>query len=223
MKKLLGLAALAGATIAGVGAANAEGTVSGSVTLTTDYVFRGITQSDSNPAVQGSFDYTNGMFYAGAWASSIDFNADESMELDLYVGITPTTGPVSWDLAVVGYFYPGATDAFGEYDYYEGIVGASINPVEPLTLGAQIAYSPDFFGETGTGLYYEVNGGYAFTDMFGVSAAWGNQDVDDAGDYDTWNIGGTLALHGFDLDLRYHDTDIDGLDEVVNFTISRSL
>lgn len=225
MKKLIGLALMAGAaTVAATGAANAgEGSVSASVSMTTDYVFRGLTQTDGGPAIQGSFDYTNGIFYAGAWASNVDFNVDENFELDLYVGITPTTGPISWDISLVGYFYPNSTDAFGEYDYMEGIVGASINPTEQFTLGGQVAYAPDFFGETGTGIYYEVNGAYAFTEAFAVSAAWGNQDVDDLGDYDTWNLGGTLAFHGFELDLRYHETNISGVDEIVNFTISREL
>jgi uncharacterized protein (TIGR02001 family) len=229
MKKFLGLAALAGATIAGVGVANAEGSVSATVTMTSDYVFRGVSQTDNGPAIQGSFDYSNGIFYAGAWASNVDFGSvgaeSGTMELDLYVGLTPTTGPVSWDFALVGYFYPnGDDDAIGgELDYYEGIVGASINPTEAFTLGGQIAYSPEFFGETGDGFYYEVNGGYALTEAFSVSAAWGNQDIDELDDYDTWNIGGTLALHGFEVDLRYHDTDLSGVDEIVNVSISRSL
>jgi uncharacterized protein (TIGR02001 family) len=221
MKKIIGLALMAGAATSGI--ASAEGSFSASVALTTDYVFRGVSQTDGGPAIQGSFDYSNGIFYAGAWASNVDFNVDENMELDLYVGITPTTGPVSWDLALVGYFYPGSTDAFGEYDYFEGIVGASISPTEQFTIGGQLAYTPDYFGETGDGFYYEVNGAFAFTEALAVSAAWGNQDVDDLGDYDTWNIGGTLALHGFELDLRYHDTDISGADDIVNFTISREL
>jgi uncharacterized protein (TIGR02001 family) len=225
MKKLIGLALMAGAaTIGTAGVANAgEGSVSASVAMTTDYVFRGLSQTDGGPAVQGSFDYTNGIFYAGAWASNVDFNVDENFELDLYVGITPTTGPVSWDISLVGYFYPDSTDAFGEYDYFEGIVAASINPTEQFTLGGQVGYSPDYFGETGTGVYYEVNGAFAFTEAFAVYAAWGNQDVEDTGEYSTYNVGLTHAMHGFELDLRYHDTDISGVDDIVNFTISREL
>lgn len=223
MKKLMGLAMLAGATIAGAGVANAE--VSGSVTLTSDYVFRGLSQTNGEAAIQGSFDYSEGIFYAGVWGSSVEFGIDAAMELDAYVGVTPTTGPVSWDLALVGYFYPDGDDAAagGELDYFEGIVGASIEPAPGFTLGGQLAYSPEFFGETGEGFYYEVNGGYSFSDAFSVSAAWGKQDVDLTGDYDTWNIGGTFAAHGFEFDLRYHDTDISGVDSIVNFTISRSL
>jgi uncharacterized protein (TIGR02001 family) len=231
MKKLMGAAMLAGATIAGVGAANAE--VSATISLTSDYVFRGVSQTDNGPAVQGSFDYTQGMFYAGAWGSNVDFGpfgtTHGSMELDAYVGVTPTTGPIDWDLSLVGYFYPNGDDAAfgGEMDYFEGIVGASTKLTEQFTLGAQLAYSPEYFGEVGDSLYYEVNGAFAFNDAVSVSAAWGTQTFDDNGaagpDWETWNIGGSYAVHGFTFDLRYHDTDISGMDSIVNFTISREL
>jgi uncharacterized protein (TIGR02001 family) len=229
MKKLMGVAMLAGATIAGAGVANAETTAS--VTLTSDYVFRGLSQSDGEAAIQGSFDWSNDMWYAGVWGSSVNFGATSptqtaSMELDAYVGITPTTGPINWDLSLVGYFYPNADDQVGfggELDYYEGIVGASMDLTEQFAVGGQIAYSPEYFAETGNAIYYEINGAYAFSDALSVSAAWGNQDVDATGDYDTWNIGLSHAMHGFTFDLRYHDTDISGLDEIVNLSISRSL
>jgi uncharacterized protein (TIGR02001 family) len=230
MKKLMSLAMLAGAaTVATAGVANAE--VSASVAMTTDYVFRGVSQTDNGAAIQGSFDWSNDQFYAGLWGSNVNFgatapNETASMELDAYVGWTPTTGPVSWDLSLVGYFYPNGDDTVaggGEMDYFEGIVGAEWAIVDAFSVGGQVAYSPEFFGETGEALYYEVNGKYEFNDAFNVSAAWGNQDVDDTGDYSTWNIGAAYAIHGFTLDLRYHDTDIDGLDDIVNFTISREL
>ncbi len=229
MKKLMGAAMLAGATIAGVGAANAE--ITASVSMTTDYVFRGLSQSDGEAAIQGSFDFTNGMFYAGVWGSSVNFGATSptdtaSMELDAYVGITPTTGPVSWDLAVVGYFYPNADDSVGfggELDYYEGIVGASIDVSEQFSLGGEVAFSPEYFAAAGDALYVGINGAFAFNDATSVSGEYGNQDVDLLGDYDTWNVGVSHAMHGFTFDLRYHDTDGTGFDEIVNFSVSREL
>lgn len=225
MKKIIGVAMLAGAAMAGAtGVANAEeGSFSGSVAFTSNYVFRGVTQTLDGPAVQGSLDYSNGIFYAGAWGSNVDFGLDESMELDLYAGITPTTGPITWDIAAIGYFYPNSTDAFGEFDYFEGKVGAGIDVTEQLALGAAVFYSPEFFGETGEAIYLEVNGAFAFNDTFSVSGAYGSQDVDATGDYSTWNLGGTLAVHGFEVDLRYHDTDISGADDVINVTLSRAL
>ena len=61
MKKLIGVAVAAGATLMGAGAANAE--VSANVSFTTDYIFRGVSLSDENPAIQGGFDWSNDSFY----------------------------------------------------------------------------------------------------------------------------------------------------------------
>jgi uncharacterized protein (TIGR02001 family) len=219
MKKFMGAAMLAGASIAGIGAASAETTAS--VTMTTDYVWRGLTQSDGNFAVQGSFDYSNDMFYAGAWASSIDdFGVDASAELDLYAGFTPSFGPVDMDIGVIGYFYPGAAV---DIDFFELTVGGTFNASEALTLGATAFVSDDFANLGVDSLYLEANAGYAFSESTSVSAAYGNQDVDIIGEYDTWNVGVSHAMHGFTFDLRYHDTDGAGADEIVNFSISRSL
>ncbi len=212
MKKFMGAAMLAGATIAGVGAANAETTAS--VSLTTDYVFRGISQTDGGAAIQGSFDWSNEMFYAGVWGSNVNFGAVSptdlaSMELDVYVGFTPTTGPVSWDIALVGYFYPNGDDALagGELDYFEGIVGGSIDLNEQFSIGGQVAYTPEYFGETGDGTYWEINGGFALDDATSFKAAYGVQDIDFAVDsYSTWNVGVEHAMHGFTLGLTYSDT-----------------
>lgn len=213
MKKLMGAAMLAGATIAGAGAANAE--VSASVTFTTDYVFRGISQTDGGAAIQGSLDWTQDMFYAGIWGSNVNFGAVNytelaSMELDAYVGITPTTGPVSWDLGVVGYFYPNADDSIagGELDYYEGIVQASMDLTDQFSVGATFAYTPEYFGESGDGTYWEVNGGFNIDDATSITAAFGVQDIDFASDsYSTWNVAFNHTMHGFNVGLMYSDTE----------------
>lgn len=203
--------------------ASAEAQISGTVTLTTDYLFRGVTQTSNNPAIQGGIDYAGGAFYAGVWGSNVDFGADETLELDLYAGFRPTLGPVALDLGLIGYFYPGATDALGEYDYVEAKLAASVAPTDALTLGAALFYSPEFFGETGRATYAEVNAAYAFTDAFSVSGAFGSQDIQAGARYETWNIGASLFAAGLKFDLRYTDTDLSGLDSVVTFAITRSL
>lgn len=218
MKKLIGAALLAGAAIGTAGAAHAEGTMSGSVNFTTDYVFRGLSQTTGSPAIQGSLDYTDDAssipWYAGVWGSNVDFGTGGgNLETDLYAGVRPKTGPVSWDIGILGYFYPGAHDDGAEQDYYEGAVSASMDVMTNLNLGVAVNYSPDFFGETGTGLYGEVNGTYKVSDALSFTAAYGAQNVDDIGSYNTWNIGATYAWQGFNLGLTYSDTD--GADEFV--------
>jgi len=223
MKKLLGVAAAAtAATAAFAGTAAAEASFSGNVALTSDYVFRGISQSDSDIAIQGGFDYGNqigGMdFYAGVWGSSIDFGLDGTVEVDVYTGIKPMLGPVTFDIGVIGYFYPGLDGAF-DADMVEFKLGAGISPAEGFDISGALYYSPDFTftGGDDSGLYAEIKASYAIPETpFTVSGAFGNQDVDVAGyygaagdSYTTWNLGGSVSFYGFGADLRYFDTDLD--------------
>ncbi len=219
MKKVIGLALLASMGVAGT--ASAEGSFSGNVAIGTDYVFRGISQTEEGPAVSGGFDYSNGIFYAGTWASNVDFGADidDGFEIDFYAGVKPTTGPVTWDLAILGYFYPGSEDPPGvDLDYYELKVAPSISPVDGLTLGGALFYSPEFSGSTDSAIYYEVNAAFALNDMVTFSGAVGMQQSDQTGffvlddatstdEYTQYNVGATIAIAGFGVDVRYHDTD----------------
>lgn len=225
MRKWIGTAAIASAAVASAGAAHAE--VTANIALTSDYVFRGVSRSDNGPAIQGGFDWSSPLVYAGVWASSVE----EGMEMDLYGGFTPSTGPVDWNIGVIGYFYPGADDDNAELDYVELVLGATTSVTDEISLGASVHYAPDNRGDTGKAAYYEIKGVYQPMDALSFSAAFGNQSIEDpdglaggAGedDYNTWNIGGTYALHGFELDLRYHDTDIDAGSDIEAYTYGPS-
>ena len=233
MRTFFTAALLSAASVAGV--AQAEPVVSGNVALTTDYQFRGISQSAENPAVQGGFDYGNGIFYAGVWGSSIDFGTTGTTEVDAYFGVKPVIGPVTLDIGLIGYFYPGADDDASEWDFLELKAAGSFSPVDGMSLGAGLFYSPEFTFGGGDAIYMEANGSYAFNDTFGVSGAVGQQSVDvteyfvDGNNltdsYTTWNVGGTVSVHGFGLDLRYVDTDLDNAlaEERVILTVRRAL
>jgi uncharacterized protein (TIGR02001 family) len=193
-------------------AAHAEDAKPFSVTFNvganTDYVFRGFSQTDENPSVFGGADATiGGIGYLGVWASNVDFNNGTDAEIDVYGGIKPTMGPVTFDVGFVYYGYVDQPSGSHE-DYWEGKVGASM-PVGPATLGAVVYYSPEFFGKTGDAWYYEANASYAVPDTkFSFSGAVGHQEVDTGLDYTTWNAGIGYAFDdhiGFDL--RYWDTD----------------
>jgi uncharacterized protein (TIGR02001 family) len=239
MNKTMGLAVLAGAaTFASAGAARAE--VTANIGLATDYVFRGVSLSDG-PAVQGGFDYSSDLWYAGVWAS----NVIDGIELDLYAGVTPTTGPVEWDFGLIGYFYPDSPDDGAEFDYVELRAGGAVSLSEQFAAGGALYWTPENHGDTGEAIYFEINGEFRVSDAFVFTGAFGNQWVEDPDgpllvtdedDYNTWNLGAAYALHGFQFDLRYHDTDIDAgsdieaytfgpssYDSTVVFTISRQL
>lgn len=209
-------------------------TFTGNIALATDYTFRGLSQTEGAPAVQGGFDMSYGLFYAGTWASSVDFTefgVDGSLELDLYAGFKPTLGPVALDLGVIGYLYPGSSDLpgptpriEGELDYFEGYVKASVTPAEGLSLGAAGYLSPEFTGETGQAYYLEANAAFTATPALAFSGAVGLQSIDDVSgvfpgsfddEYVTWNLGATLSGYGFTADLRYVDTSIEARDPII--------
>jgi uncharacterized protein (TIGR02001 family) len=92
-----------------------EHTLTGNVGLYSQYVFRGLTQTNREPAVQGGFDYAHRSgLYAGTWASNISwlrdggaYNAGGSMEWDFYGGWKPTWGDFTFDIGTLYYWYPG--------------------------------------------------------------------------------------------------------------------
>src|SRR5262245_8155981 len=107
MRNLRVLAALG--LVATAGIANAG--VSSTITATSDYDFRGITQSAKDPAIQASLDFAmDSGWYIGAWASNVDFGdaADVNYEVDLYTGFSGSTGEggLGWDVGIVAYTYP---------------------------------------------------------------------------------------------------------------------
>ena len=210
-----------------------------SITLggTSDYVFRGISQTFEDPAVQGSLDVGYGIFYAGVWGSNIDFGEDQNLgpkvtaEVDLYAGIKPTWGPVTFDLGGIYYAYPNA-GTFGNFnggsndvDYFELKAGYSIaSPwIKNLTSGSTLYWSPDYSFNTGDVLTWESTAAYALP-QFGIfapsiSGTYGSvygdhKDGFSVGgttkdDYSYWNAGISLAVEKFTFDFRYWDTDID--------------
>lgn len=224
------------AAVAGAPAFAQEVAISGNVALATDYTFRGVSQTDESPAIQGGFDATFGDtgFYAGTWASNINFGTGgANLELDVYGGYKTTIGPVAVDFGVIGYLYPSAADdaPAGELDYWEGYVKPSMT-FDKFTLGGAVYYSPEFTGESGDGWYYEINGALALSDVFSISGAVGMQTVDTSGffagedDYTTYNVGGTYSAMGLGFDLRYVGTDVDNApiyDDRVVFSIKKAM
>lgn len=223
MKKLLGAATLGALSVAGAGVAHADGTFVANVGFTSDYVFRGISLSDNGPAIQGGADYVASSYYAGVWGSSVS----DGLELDVYAGLTPETGPVAWDLGFIAYFYPGANDGAAEFDYVELKVAGELALTERLSAGGSVYWSGDNWGGTGEATYIELTGRYAISDAFAFSAAFGNQTIEDPDGplaatsedaYNTWNLGAAYAIHGFQLDFRYHDTDIEAGSDIEAYT-----
>jgi uncharacterized protein (TIGR02001 family) len=201
--------------------------LSGSAVITTDYVFRGLSQTSSNPAAQVEFDATYGIFYAGIWASNLDFGGAvtpglavvdvASLEIDYYAGITPMWKGITFNIAGLYYTYPGAFDPAGEFDYFELKTGASYTFNEKLTVSLTNYWSPENFADTGHNDVLEVGLGYAFAGKLfnffspSVSGVYGHQwgqAVAGGFDYNYWNAGLTLGfLDHWSADVRYWDSD----------------
>ena len=142
---------------------------SANVAIASEYVFRGISQTKEGPAIQGGYDLTCGMFYAGVWASNLDWggtglfglpgdSAVANIEMDWYAGIKPVTGKITWDFGVIYYSYPNSAklglNSVGavtnrDYNYVEVKAGASTEPWKDGTLGVTVFYSPEYQYEAG--------------------------------------------------------------------------
>ncbi|MET0240034.1 MAG: TorF family putative porin [Sphingobium sp.] len=117
-------------------------TISGSVAIVSDYRFRGVSQSDEELAVQGGFSVSHESgFYVGTWASNLagwgTFGGSNT-ELDIYGGFKAPVGPVTIDVGVTWYMYPGGSDITDFAEPYVKLSGTA-GPAS-LTLG--VAYAP---------------------------------------------------------------------------------
>ena len=155
--RALAIATLAAALVPGLASGMPASNITGNVALTSDYLFRGLTQSWGRPAIQGGGDYTdpNG-FAAGFWGSSISERSypGGALELDLYAGYGRTiNSDWSWRAGLYAYVYPGAN-----LDQ-AGLASRSLNTIE-----ANVALSWKQFT-----LKYNR----ALTDYFGVDTEQG--------------------------------------------------
>ncbi|MFO1129236.1 MAG: TorF family putative porin [Rhodospirillales bacterium] len=240
VKKLLLPIALGVAIVAGPAVAEDEeepgswlpGEFSGSVALTSNYIYRGISQTDNEPAIQGGLNYSldTGLLgtsvYAGVWGSNVNFNdGDEAqVELDWSFGLSGEIGDtgVGWSLGGLYYNYPGANSSLN-YDFWEITPSLTYSPLDYVKLTVGMPYSPDFFGASGDAFY--PNGAVAVT-IPGIPKNWfkltanaglGYQAIDKndkfgTPSYLTWLLGFTVNIKGVDLGFAYTDTNISKSD-----------
>jgi uncharacterized protein (TIGR02001 family) len=217
-----------------------------SVTLTgvSDYLFRGISFTDNTPAFQPFVEFTYGIAYLDFWGSNVGNGVGDTWELDMYAGIRPVTGPVSWDLGIMYYQNPSARDA-GDLDYLEFKVSASVTPVNNLTLVVTGYATPDV--GIASPLTETIEGSVSYTlPQYGIfvptlSAQVGYTNAENSAFYDSthpvfdtfggggvnqytyWNAGLKLTVDKYFMDFRYWDTSISNSNDPTELAQSRFL
>jgi uncharacterized protein (TIGR02001 family) len=198
--------ALTAALLAAAGAANAAGFTL-TPAITTDYDFRGISQTDESETLQLGLNYaTEGGVYVGAWASEVDFGAgsDAVWELDLMAGYTwgDATEGVGYDVGAIFYTYPSSSTTQDIYEIYGGISSGMFS--------GKVWVAPDVANEMA--IYTEANaaipvGGF----VVGLHAGYSFGDAWEDAEHLDYSVGVTKSLGPLDLNLKYvNSNDLDG-------------
>jgi len=152
--------------------------ISGSLAFTSDYRFRGVTQTNEDPALQIGLEAAlPAGLYVGLWASNVDFSPADSAayELDTIIGWRgDLTEAVSADVQFIRYNY--LTDGPGQLEYNE-----LIGKLGYMGLTGTVGYSDNFLNSDETGIYYNLGYGLTVADEYNVSAAIGYYDIDRSG------------------------------------------
>ena len=231
---LIALSIAASLPMFSAAAVAAESPISANVALTSDYVFRGVSQNNENMALQGGFDYAHDSgLYAGVWGSNVSWLSDgstnaapisNSVEFDVYGGYATEVGGVGIDVGLLQYFYPGDyPDGFNDPDTLEGYAGVSYGPV-----GLTISYAfTDLFGvdDSDGSVYYDLSAEHEISG-FTIGAHFGRQKIENCSgcSYNDWKLGVSTDVVGVTVGLDYIDTDVDGdlTDERVVLSVSKS-
>jgi uncharacterized protein (TIGR02001 family) len=196
-------------------------TVTGAATIASQYRFRGISQSDNKPVVQGSFTLAHKSgFYVSTWGSSASAGNSAvdigGTEIDVYGGWAGPLGNsgATLDVGVYGYLYPGA----GGLDYYE-IYASLARTFGPVTAKAGINHAPDqgafdgFATQRSTYVYGELAGAVPGTPvtLHGHVGHTGGA-FDYTGDYLDYSVGASIKWQSLTFDLSLVGTNVSRRD-----------
>jgi uncharacterized protein (TIGR02001 family) len=233
LKKTLIAGLVAGALGSGLAQAQAPAsphTITGNIGFYSQYIFRGLNQTDKEPALQGGLDYSHSSgFYLGTWASNIswlrDFGAYSgggSLEMDFYGGFRGPIGKsdFGYDVGLLYYYYPGTVVPGGVKADTVELYGA----LSWKWLSGKYSYSIDnktFGVPNSDGTWYlDFSANFPVNDKFSIQAHYGIQEFDGStpagvsndsfASYKDWKIGATYALpKDFTIGAFYTDTDMN--------------
>lgn len=179
----------------------AEDGISFNLALTTDYRYRGISQTRLKPALAGGVDYAAGGFYAGVWSSTIkwvkDAGGDSNLEIDLYGGYKgEVTKDFSYDVGILTYQYPtnklnpsaNTTELYGALSY--GPVTAKYSRSVSNLFGFSNSKGSGYLDLTGS---FEIKPGISLVPHIGRQTIKSNSGYS----YTDYSIGLTTDAYGF--------------------------
>jgi uncharacterized protein (TIGR02001 family) len=218
----LSLAALSVPALAQGKKPEPEYTISGNFGLTSDYRFRGISQSNGKPAIQGGIDFAHKSgFYLGNWNSSISewaAGGSSGIEMDFYGGYKTDLLGVALDFGAIQYYYPNGNSPLNYnyggttknvFDTREAYVGLGYGP---FSLKTSYTFSDNYFGLGKTGdrtvttdakgtLYYDLSFVYEVATKTNIKAHVGMLDIASP------VAGGTKSITDSSIGITY---DLDG-------------
>jgi uncharacterized protein (TIGR02001 family) len=186
-----------------------ESNLSAHFGIVSDYVFRGVSQSNREVALQAGFDYAFGDsgLYAGVWGSTVDFAAGSdgpNVEIDTYIGYGVDLGEkFNLDVMLTRYNYFGDENGYGSINYNELITKFSMKDVATLTVG----YTNDYSGLGEEVTYVNLGHAWDLGNDYTLNAGFGRSFAD-AGDYNDWNVGVAKSFGAIEVSLNYFDTNL---------------
>jgi uncharacterized protein (TIGR02001 family) len=215
-------------------------TLTGNFGLYSQYIFRGLTQTDRQPAAQGGFDFNHESgVYVGTWASNISwlrdfgsYKAGGSLEWDIYGGYKGTFGKsdFGYDVGLLYYWYPGdAAPGANKADTTE-LYGA----LSWKWLSGKFSYSIDNktfgVGDSRGTYYFDLTANYPITDKltgvlhYGIQKYKGSTNGvsnDSVASYEDWKLGLNYSLpKDFTVGVFYSDTSMNSTQEAFYTTSS---
>jgi len=188
--------------------ANAKISING--TITSDYVFRGVSQTDSSPAVQAGVDYGHESgLYVGIWASNVDFGDDADAEVDYFIGyLGEVNDTFSYDISYTYYTYIGYSSSddsnYGEFVFNGYIDAFTVN----LAYTGDYANSGDAAQYIGGAYDIELPKEYVLTFQAGYSLGDAFDDIE----YIDYSATLAKTIYDFDFSAAVINTDISNDD-----------
>ncbi len=180
--------------------------VSANLAITSNYVWRGMTQTANSPAVQGGVDLGYNGFYLGTWGSNVEFgDTNNNLEADFYAGYKTELAGIEFDLGYIYYAYPNESDAFNFDELYLGL-GYDFG-----MFGINGKYSYALDSNIDTTDYWEVGADLELPMEFTLAASYG--DYDEVGT--NYLVSLSKSWGKFEFSVAYTDfsSDIIGLDD----------